>query len=737
MNLKMNDEEQKDLFITSELKKFNKVPDNVNDLFNNSIKCITKKEGNNMNNKIQENNSVSNTKDTNINTNDTNNSKKIKKFTFTKKFLGFAACFVILLGGGNIYATSKGYENVFFMIKEWVAPGTSTDKADDILSNRDITISYKPIQITDDIQVVVKKLQTTDNGAKLILNIIENETQNSSKTSTPLNYEILNKNNEQVCKQKSSKENNMEKEYTEELSINTNSLDKLETLILDIYDSNYKLITPITIDLKNRTIEVAGEQEALKKISETELKEFLNYEAGIGVTDETNYLETDRIDRQIAVITSLLSANEKLPDYSNVKTEKYFIIEEKLLDDVAKSVFNIEIAKSKLNKNSLYTSFDYKGTKYFGQKDGNDILFVGNCINVSNISFCGGVYTVTYSYGFFDDGIDGFDIDGVTIYQNTVRFRYDESNKYSKFVIVSREKPTIIEDGINNTDQNTSEENSNKNDIKMTRRPSGFAGSSTFEVVLYNNGDVYVVSYDSAIDIGGHEINRKKVARNVEKLKKKEAGNIVLCGDKVELIDSSYAWVSKENEEINIDNFVSAPKPQENSSNNNENINPSSVNNYASTMAWTDYWAPGLKFKYPTIFKLEEKGGYYRGNSMGDLSTTISGVAIGKDPDTQEIIKSDLTINIYEPITISEDEANNIKNGHYGGFTTSDGLHWYLLNSDNNEIEKYVTIFDSLAADGTTDYWITKIEFETSNRNNYKVTNIINWMLGSTRITSY
>ena len=734
MNLKMNDEEQKDLFIKSELKKYNEVPDKINDLFNNSIKCIDEKEARMMNNNFQENSNVNNTKDASMNTNDTNNSIKFKKNTFTKKFLGLAACFVILLGGGNLYATSQGYENVFFMIKEWIVPVISTDKADDIWSDRDITISYKPIQITDDIQVVVKKLQTTDNGAKLILNVIENETQNSSKTSTPLNYEIFNKDNEQLCKQKSSKENDTEKEYTEELNIITNSFGKLETIILDIYDSNYKYLTPITIDLKNKTIEIIGEKEALKKISETELKEFLNYEAGMGVTNETNYLETDRIDQQIAVVTSFLSANEKLPDYSNVKTKNYFIIDEKLLDDVAKNVFNVEIDKSKLNKNSLYTSFDYKGTKYFGQKDGNDILFVGNCINVSNISFCGGVYTVTYSYGFFDDGIDGFDIDGVTIYQNTVRLKYDENNKYSKFVIVSREKPTIIENGVN---QSTSEETGNKNDIKMTRRPSGFAGSSTYEVVLYNNGDVYVVSYDDAIDMGGHEINRKKVAQNVEKIKRKEAGNIVICGDNVQLLDSTYSWLTKENEEINMDNFVIAPQPQGDNSNNNENIDPATVNNYASTMAWTDYWAPGLKIKYPTIFKLEEKGGYYRGNSMGDISTTISGVAIGKDPDTQEIIKSNMTIDIYEPITISEEEANRIKNGQYGGFTTSDGLHWYLLNSDNYNVERYVTIFDSMAADGTTDYWITKIEFETNNRENYKVTNIINWMLGSTKITSY
>ena len=32
---------------------------------------------------------------------------------------------------------------------------------------------------------------------------------------------------------------------------------------------------------------------------------------------------------------------------------------------------------------------------------------------------------------------------------------------------------------------------------------------------------------------------------------------------------------------------------------------------------------------------------------------------------------------------------------------------------------------------------IYKIEFHTNKRDNYKVTNIINWMLGSTQITSY
>ena len=50
-----------------------------------------------------------------IHTNEPKNEPK--KFYRWKKPVAVAACLAILLGGGNIYASTQGYGNVFFMIK--------------------------------------------------------------------------------------------------------------------------------------------------------------------------------------------------------------------------------------------------------------------------------------------------------------------------------------------------------------------------------------------------------------------------------------------------------------------------------------------------------------------------------------------------------------------------------------------------------------------------------------------
>ena len=43
-----------------------------------------------------------------------------KKFPKWKGWLATAASFVIIFGAANVYATSQGYENVFFLIKYWL-----------------------------------------------------------------------------------------------------------------------------------------------------------------------------------------------------------------------------------------------------------------------------------------------------------------------------------------------------------------------------------------------------------------------------------------------------------------------------------------------------------------------------------------------------------------------------------------------------------------------------------------
>ena len=64
-------------------------------------------------------------------------------------------------------------------------------------------------------------------------------------------------------------------------------------------------------------------------------------------------------------------------------------------------------------------------------------------------------------------------------------------------------------------------------------------------------------------------------------------------------------------------------------------------------------------------------------------------------------------------------------------------MFWGLEYNPDHNIEVYKN-YDQLTSGGElVGYVELKISFETNNRENYKVTNIINWVLGSTKSTSY
>lgn len=142
---------------------------------------------------------------------------------------------VILLGGfcANVYASTNGYGNVFFLIK-YLVTGDKTEvtEKDELLSDRDITISYEPIALTENLKIQIRNLQIKDNKAKLIVAVNEN-----LKTDlTPLAYKVYNEENKLICEQKSSKKDVGLNEYVEELLLNEFK-DNDKILNLEVYNS--------------------------------------------------------------------------------------------------------------------------------------------------------------------------------------------------------------------------------------------------------------------------------------------------------------------------------------------------------------------------------------------------------------------------------------------------------------------------------------------------------------------
>ena len=187
-----------------------------------------------------------------------------------KKIIAIVTCIAGLLGGANVYASTNGYGNVFFLIK-YMVTGEKTEVTNtDLLSDRDIILSYKPISLTENLEIQIRNLQIKENNANLKIEV--NEKKNT--TLTPLNYKILNAKEKTLCEQESSKRE-LEKEYSEEIVFNgiTTKDEIIKLYIYTCYNTN---LAKITINLQTREIIVDDEKEALEKISEIELKKYLS-----------------------------------------------------------------------------------------------------------------------------------------------------------------------------------------------------------------------------------------------------------------------------------------------------------------------------------------------------------------------------------------------------------------------------------------------------------------------------
>ena len=103
------------------------------------------------------------------------------------------------------------------------------------------------------------------------------------------------------------------------------------------------------------------------------------------------------------------------------------------------------------------------------------------------------------------------------------------------------------ENNINSTAiENNSNTNNNSDKTEVTHvSPSGFMGSSLYRVVLYSNGEVYVVTFDG----NGYEdeniTSQDLIAKNVTAIKEAEDeenyGEVIVEGG--EKVNSDFGWI--------------------------------------------------------------------------------------------------------------------------------------------------------------------------------------------------
>ena len=361
----MDRDEEKDLYIKARLKDGH-IPEKIDNLFNNSAKLIENIEP-----------------------------QKKKKPVFLQRIATIAACAVIALGGGNIYATTQGYDNVFFMIKEWVAPIIDVQGKDEILSDRDITISYKSIEVAKGIKMQINRLVIKDNEAILHLKIDQSETE---QDITPFTYIVKNQNGKEICNYTSE---NKEQIYNEELK-----LDGLNTrakkLELEVLQRNEEILVKFDIDLETKEIEVIGSERGLEKISEEELKKYLGAFALLNYEDEN--LNEGKVDKEVLENVRKLLVDKQIGKIkgTNIETDKY---EEYYKEDVS-----------------------------------------GLCIDVTDIMYSNGIYTVTFTYSYpTTEDINENRIEDLALYEMTIGLTINEEQTHSKFSVTSKMESILIE----------------------------------------------------------------------------------------------------------------------------------------------------------------------------------------------------------------------------------------------------------------------------------------------------
>ena len=206
-----------------------------------------------------------------------------------RRFLAVAASLMIVFVGSNAYAHTRGYDNIFFMIKELTTSKT-VENPDEIFSDRDIVISYTYFQLTNGTEMQINEMQVKDNEAKLYLLVRENR----ENEDAPFKYKVLDDKNTILYEGKSTKELD-KKVYTEVLKL-SNYRDDVNTLKLEVYNRSNELIKTVSIDLEEKTIEAKTENVAVQKISQIELNKFLVKET------EKCYTEKEIKDREIIIL---------------------------------------------------------------------------------------------------------------------------------------------------------------------------------------------------------------------------------------------------------------------------------------------------------------------------------------------------------------------------------------------------------------------------------------------------
>ena len=344
---------------------------------------------------------------------------------------------LIILLGMQVFASTNGYGNVFFMIKELVTTGSLQGESE-IFLDKEITLSYKSIDVAEGVKMQVNRLEIKENESTLCLHITADE----KNTVLPLTYEWMS---EGLKKTKVDVEfenaRNTAGDFDERLTVKyTFSDDELMTLF--VKDKDGKLLRELEINLGTHEIYVKGESE-VEKISQIELKKYLSTFSRLNNDSEKrNQLVQIAYDiHEIAApgiqdAPEISKMNEAIKEFYGDKVE---FVKEKSKSGKELEIFKVDGQKAKVSdKMDIYENFeDLDNTKK------------GICLKIEDIKFEDGIYTVKYIYTLVTEMQEADNkIEELPQYEATIKLKRNENAKYSKYQVVELSKGTEVKEKV-------------------------------------------------------------------------------------------------------------------------------------------------------------------------------------------------------------------------------------------------------------------------------------------------
>ena len=396
---------------------------------------------------------------------------------------------LVILLGMQVFASTNGYGNVFFMIKELITTGT-LEGENEIFSDKEITLSYKSIDIAEGVKLQANKLEIKENESTLCLHI----TAVDSNKVLPLKYEIMS---EGMSKTEVKGSEAVKGDFDERLTVKYAFSDN-ELMTLYVKDKDGNLLRELEINLNSHEIYVKGESEA-EKISQIELKKYLNVFSELN----SDYFSTNE-DKAIwmadKILTEIASqgAGTMNVEQINETIKEFYGRKLSFVEDTDSRGNKIEVLDLKNAK-----AFDvYKGEETeYSNKVKIDNYKDGICLKIEDIKYENEIYTVKYIYilaSFYD--VDAERLEELPQYEATIKLKVNKDAKYSKYQIVELSKGTEVTEKVsaevNETEKNLEGVWTDKREgegfyhngiIKITNQT---ADSIDFELSATNGRDV-------------------------------------------------------------------------------------------------------------------------------------------------------------------------------------------------------------------------------------------------------